>query len=82
MDLVYTGIPAPIIPTPGQIEQEYLAVYLQAKGPWCFQSQDELDVQKAWSTRNEWAQDHIDRPIEQESEHAVISFLQRLSHIF
>lgn len=80
MDLVYSGIPALMVPTPGQIEQEYLAVYLLGKGPWCFQSQDELDVQKAWSTMKNWVQDQLIRPSGNEAEEAITSFLQRLSH--
>ncbi|MEZ5032110.1 MAG: glycosyltransferase [Saprospiraceae bacterium] len=78
MDLAYSGIPALMIPTPGQIEQEYLAVYLLGKGPWCFQNQDDLDIRQAWTTRNQWALDQPNRPSGQEASQAVDSFLQRL----
>ena len=67
-----------MIPTPGQIEQEYLAVYLLGKGPWCFQNQDDLDIRQAWTTRNQWALDQPNRPSGQEASQAVDSFLQRL----
>jgi UDP:flavonoid glycosyltransferase YjiC (YdhE family) len=48
MDLVFSGIPALMVPTPGQFEQEYLCLHLQGKGPWIFQQQDELDIGLAW----------------------------------
>ncbi len=78
MDLTYSGIPALLIPTPGQIEQEYLAIHLKDKGPWLFQHQDELDIEKAWRTRERWANKQSNRPTGEEASQAVTSFLQRL----
>lgn len=48
MDLVYSGIPALMVPTPGQFEQEYLCTFLENKGPWQFQSQQSLNIALAW----------------------------------
>lgn len=49
MDLVYSGIPALMVPTPGQFEQEFLTQWLAGKGPWIFQTQDRLDLQSAFA---------------------------------
>jgi hypothetical protein len=78
MDLTCSGIPALMIPTPGQIEQLFLADYLPGKGPWLFQMQDELDIQTAFHTRESWANISSKRPDGREAERAVTSFLQRL----
>lgn len=77
MDLTYSGIPALMIPTPGQIEQEFLAEYLWGKGPWLFQSQDKLDIQSAWLTLDTWAAIPPLQPSGKEAIQAVTSFLQR-----
>lgn len=49
MDLVYSGIPALMVPTPGQFEQEFLTQWLVGKGPWIFQTQDRLDLKSAFA---------------------------------
>ncbi len=78
MDLACSGVPALLIPTPGQIEQEYLAHHLREKGPWLFQDQDELNIREAWNTRNHWVNSHVKQPDRGEAERAITSFLQRL----
>lgn len=47
MDLARLGIPALLIPTPGQTEQEYLAEKFQEVGIFLLQNQAELDMMKA-----------------------------------
>ncbi|MCF8238083.1 MAG: hypothetical protein K9I85_08000 [Saprospiraceae bacterium] len=81
MDLTYSGIPALMIPTPGQIEQEFLADHLRGKGPWIFHTQDKLDIQTAYYSRAFWADIPSKRPDGKEAERAVTSFLQRLATI-
>lgn len=46
MDLVTLNKTAILIPTPGQPEQEYLAVWLKERGCFRFISQKELDIKK------------------------------------
>ena len=46
MDLAVLGKKALLVPTPGQPEQEYLAVYGQAKGWFHTQNQRKLDLKK------------------------------------
>lgn len=52
MDLVTLGKSAVLIPTPGQIEQEYLMDYLQNLAQFKFVKQDEFDLKKvpSWET--------------------------------
>jgi hypothetical protein len=47
MDLVCTGTPAVLIPTPGQTEQEYLAVHLEQEGYFPYIKQDEFTLEAA-----------------------------------
>lgn len=77
MDLTYSGIPALMIPTPGQIEQEFLMDYLQDKGPWIFQTQEKLDIPAAWKTLDHWSTRQSVRPSGNEANRAITSFLQR-----
>ncbi len=77
MDLTYSGIPALMIPTPGQIEQEFLMVYLKDRGPWVFQMQDKLDIMAAWQTRDQWSNTKTIRPSGNEANIAITSFLKR-----
>jgi predicted glycosyltransferase len=44
MDFIALGIPAILVPTPGQSEQEYLGRWLEEKGWFRCISQDELDL--------------------------------------
>lgn len=44
MDLHALGIPALLIPTPGQPEQEYLAKYHQTQHGWYFIKEDQMDL--------------------------------------
>lgn len=50
MDLETTGMPALLVPTPGQFEQEYLARRHAGHTRWIFQNQDVLDIPTAWNT--------------------------------
>ncbi len=59
MDLETTGMPALLVPTPGQFEQEYLAERHAGLPHWIFQRQDALDVRAAWNT----LQDQTKKPI-------------------
>lgn len=77
MDLTYSGIPALMIPTPGQIEQEFLMDYLQDRGPWIFQTQENLDITAAWETLDQWSNTQSIRPSGKEASNAITSFLQR-----
>lgn len=45
MDLVCTGTPAVLIPTPGQTEQEYLAIHLEREGYFPYIKQDEFTLE-------------------------------------
>jgi predicted glycosyltransferase len=47
MDLVTMGRSALLVPTPGQTEQEYLAVYLSAKGLFFRMNQEGFDIRLA-----------------------------------
>jgi hypothetical protein len=47
MDLVCTGTPAVLIPTPGQTEQEYLARHLEREGYFPFIEQENFTLQAA-----------------------------------
>lgn len=47
MDLVCTGTPAVLIPTPGQTEQEYLARHLEAHGFFPYMDQDDFTIDTA-----------------------------------
>jgi hypothetical protein len=49
MDLIALGKSAFLVPTPGQTEQKYLAVYLSGKGWFHYANQDELNVVSAWN---------------------------------
>lgn len=77
MDLVYSGIPALMVPTPGQIEQEFLALHLEGKGPWTFQAQDHLDLQQAWASFSSWSVQRMERPTGHEAREAIHGFIQR-----
>ena len=44
MDLAQLQKKAVFVPTPGQTEQEYLAMYFSEKGYCCFQTQDQFDL--------------------------------------
>ena len=46
MDLAVIGIKALMIPTPGQVEQEYLGQYHNKKGTFYSVSQDNINLQK------------------------------------
>lgn len=50
MDLERVKLPALLVPTPGQFEQEYLATRHGAHPHWIVQRQDALDVRSAWNT--------------------------------
>lgn len=47
MDLAHLKVPAILIPTPGQTEQEYLADNLMQNQLFYTQSQANLDIEKA-----------------------------------
>ena len=47
MDLVQLNKPAILIPTPGQTEQEYLAIYLNGKGGFQTYTQDDFELDSA-----------------------------------
>jgi uncharacterized protein (TIGR00661 family) len=46
MDLVTIGKTAFLVPTPGQTEQEYLAIYLQEKGLFLFSKQKDFQLEE------------------------------------
>jgi len=54
MDLSKLGGRALFIPTPGQTEQIYLAEHFQNKKMAQFQSQNNLDVERAWNKKDEF----------------------------
>ncbi len=54
MDLAATGSKAFFIPTPGQTEQEYLAMELMKRGIAGFQTQRQADLKAAWHERNNY----------------------------
>jgi hypothetical protein len=78
MDLVYSGIPALMVPTPGQFEQEFLCEYLLGKGPWLFQTQDTLDIPAAWQQFLGGLPPLVGHPSGEEADLIVGSFLERL----
>lgn len=49
MDLEATELPALLVPTPGQFEQEYLAERHGSHTRWVVQRQDDLDISQAWN---------------------------------
>ncbi len=77
MDLVYSGLPALLVPTPGQFEQEYLTVCLRGKGPWQFQQQRDLDIPSAWKALHEFSANTALRPSGNEADEAIADFLGR-----
>ena len=52
MDLAKTGLPAILIPTPGQTEQEYLAARFSRQGVFCVQEQGHLDLAEGLKEAN------------------------------
>ncbi|MEO1262308.1 MAG: glycosyltransferase [Bacteroidota bacterium] len=46
MDLIKLNKPALLIPTPGQTEQEYLCEHLSENDFFCFQKQEEINLEK------------------------------------
>ena len=46
MDLIKLNKPAVLIPTPGQTEQEYLCEHLSDNDFFCFQKQEEINLEK------------------------------------
>jgi predicted glycosyltransferase len=48
MDYLILGVPALIIPTPGQYEQEYLSVQLKANSQFIVQDQTNMDIPTAF----------------------------------
>jgi UDP:flavonoid glycosyltransferase YjiC (YdhE family) len=81
MDLLYSGIPALMVPTPGQFEQEFLAVHLCNRGPWVFQGQDKLDLAAAWQSLPSLSETTSMRPDGGEAQRAIQSFLGRIVNI-
>jgi hypothetical protein len=82
MDLVYSGIPALMVATPGQFEQEFLTIHLRDKGRWVFQQQDSLDLALAWQdlpTCSTQEQPKVDGG---EAKRAIQSFMERISHLY
>jgi UDP-N-acetylglucosamine:LPS N-acetylglucosamine transferase len=51
MDLVVLGIPAILVPTPGQSEQEYLAARLARKGWYQVIHQENLDLESLFQQK-------------------------------
>jgi uncharacterized protein (TIGR00661 family) len=78
MDLVYSGIPALMVPTPGQFEQEFLCTFLQGKGPWQFQDQKDMDIAKAWGMREQFASPLIQQPTGHEADDTANRFIRDL----
>ncbi|MFZ1785195.1 MAG: glycosyltransferase [Ferruginibacter sp.] len=54
MDLVKLGQKAILVPTPGQTEQEYLAVYLQKQGLFFSVAQENFSLSKALQKANDF----------------------------
>ncbi len=61
MDLAATGRKALLIPTPGQPEQEYLAVYLEKKKLFFTCRQDKFDVTRALEKADEYSGINIEQ---------------------
>lgn len=80
MDLVYSGLPALMVATPGQFEQEFLCTFLQGKGPWTFQEQDQLQLAVAWKTLDRWKEMERKLPDASEAKRAVEAFLDRCAN--
>ncbi len=78
MDLVYSGISALMIPTPGQFEQEFLCTYLQGKGPWQFQDQKDMDIAHAWLMREKYNNPLVQKPTGKEAGEIVDRFISDL----
>jgi uncharacterized protein (TIGR00661 family) len=68
LDLSVLGIKALMCPTPGQIEQEYLAKYHNKKGTFYSVSQDKInimnDIEKTWKTTGIKRDCNIDKTVE------------------
>jgi len=82
MDLYRIRRPALLIPTPGQYEQEYLATYHAARGPFLVQRQDEVDLAFAQKELS-----HKDWPAElmvpfNRLEHNLMPWLRRLQQYY
>lgn len=77
MDLVFSGVPALMVPTPGQFEQEYLCLHLQGKGPWIFQQQDRLDIEAAWQALGQLASATLAPPPPDANDRFLAGFYQR-----
>lgn len=79
MDLVHSGLPALMVATPGQFEQEFLCTFLREKGPWAFQEQDHLHLASAWNTLDQWKVSKRKLPDGTEAATAVSAFLSRIT---
>ncbi|MDX1408343.1 MAG: glycosyltransferase, partial [Saprospiraceae bacterium] len=75
MDLAVLGRKAILVPTPGQPEQEYLAIRLKVSRYYALQNQDQLDLEAAISRLNEVPDP---RPVSRDTM-AIQSALQELT---
>ncbi len=75
LDALWTGIPLHCIPTPGQAEQEYLALHLNGKCgiPWSRQS--EFDLRKTLESKN-WKALDRERALPPDAERLLLCALQ------
>ncbi len=78
MDLVALGKKAILVPTPGQAEQEYLAVYLKEKKFFYTCSQQELQLDNAIKMAAEFPQQQLLVDFETMNERVITEWLERL----
>jgi uncharacterized protein (TIGR00661 family) len=77
MDLAKLGIPALLVPTPGQTEQEYLAEKFRRQGVFLMQKQGALDLEQAMAELPGFSGLRGDFFDEKLLEKAVCNFLRR-----
>ncbi len=54
MDIAQLGVSALLVPTPGQTEQEYLASYFDENKIFMMQTQNNIDIQKAFERKSDY----------------------------
>jgi UDP-N-acetylglucosamine:LPS N-acetylglucosamine transferase len=54
MDIAFTYNKAILVPTPGQTEQEYLALHLMEKGVYYSCKQESIDLEKAFEALDQY----------------------------
>lgn len=79
MDLAATGRKAVLIPTPGQPEQVYLARYLNDKGAFAIQSQQQFDLQQAFEEQGYYT--GIEKVVNHEEMKAVVDAFIRKNRV-